>query len=72
MAKLNQFFKTIQQEQSHENTETTEDVTHSEQGQPVQVTDVMPVLLCPNWPDHSGLHHGECFKMFDTKFNFIK
>ena len=44
MAKLNQFFKTIQQEQSHENTETTEDVTHSEQGQPVQVTDVMPSI----------------------------
>ena len=40
--------QTIQQEQSHESTEATEDETHSEQEkQPVQVPGVMPNIASP-------------------------
>ena len=40
--------QTIQQEQSHESIEATEDKTHSEQGeQPVQVPNVMPNIAYP-------------------------
>ena len=40
--------QTIQQEQSHQNTEGTEDETHSKQEeQPVQVPDVMPNIAAP-------------------------
>ena len=39
--------QTIQEEQSHESTEATEDDTHSEQEQSLQVPDVMPNIAPP-------------------------